>query len=62
MLLLQALVTVNEPGRLNYWLDSFYWLGFGWESGVGYMGDSFHVLLLALQEAAGLVFSFKCQF
>ena len=54
---LQAALPVNEAGRLNYWLDSFYWLGI-WGA-VGYMGDSFHVLLFSPQEAAGFVFSFK---
>lgn len=30
---------------MNYWLDSFYWFGFGRGESSGYMEDSFHVSL-----------------
>lgn len=37
----------QEARRLNYWLDSFYWFGFGRGGSSGCMGDSFHVSLPA---------------
>ena len=58
---LPASVTANQAGSLNYCLDSFYWLGLGLWGAVGYRGDPFHVLLFSPQEAAGFVFSFRCQ-
>lgn len=35
----------QEAQRVNYWLDSFYWFGFGRGESSGYMEDSFHVSL-----------------
>lgn len=61
VLLLLALVTVNGAGRVNYWLDSFYWFGLG-VGGSGLYGRFFSCFIFSPQETAGFVFSFKCPF
>lgn len=61
VLLLLALVTVNGAGRVNYWLDSFYWFGLG-VGASGLYGRFFSCFIFSPQETAGFVFSFKCPF
>ena len=50
----------SEWGREVELLVRLILLAWALGGAVGYMGDSFHVLLFSPQEAAGFVFSFKC--
>lgn len=50
----------SDRGREVELLVRLILLAWALGGAVGYMGDSFHVLLFSPQEAAGFVFSFKC--